>query len=504
MDLGKTFPYRALLNVTRDVEKRLAASRQLEDHGVAFVRLSAIDPQWLGKRKKQRDIDPSIYARSLSLRLAIRAAARNDTSALMVVDDRIHINDVFHRHLAELDLPSDWGLFLFGCRHIEKPTIVQPGLVRVTGAISASAMGMSRSCFRKISRSLYQACSTSGPTIDQVFLALQKEIPTYAPFPNLVEFRDDHGLSWKGRGFPEPLQSSVDPTVAGVMAQSLGFKPFAGLKTPPARPAKSPAVKKRARPKKTAFLFSTIGNHPHPGLWQGYWNAYPEAYSVYSHTADVQSLSKGWLRDSQIERRFPASFGDITSTQVRNALLLRALEDPENRFFVFVSEGTVPVRPLRTLTENLRWDSRSRFAWADVSTDFASPDQLHPENFAACVASQILPRDCWVWHHPWLILERSVAQLAVEEDLTEIFAGLPMPDTFYFGTVLRIKGYPMADMIVRKDYFQADPKPIGQAPGRYRLITPEKAADLNSSGYFFSREYAQGSNIGRYGLHVDE
>ena len=163
----------------------------------------------------------------------------------------------------------------------------------------------------------------------------------------------------------------------------------------------------------------------------------------------------------------------------------------------------MPVRPLRALATNLGWDARSRFAWSDVSIDSGAATDLRPENLAACVGSQILPDDCWVWHQPWVILDRRAARLVVEEDLTGLFAGLPLPDTFYIGTVLRIKGYPMDGMITEKNDFQADVRPIGQATGRYGLITPERAAEIDSSGCFFSLEYAKSSNIGRYGLHVD-
>ena len=239
MNLSQAFPYCLLLNVTRDVEKRVAATAQLEDHGIAFVRFPAIDPEWV--REKHRDIDPGNYAGSLSLKLALRAASRKDAGAVMLVDDRIHINDLFDRHLAKLELPSDWGMFFFGCRHLEKPTMVQPGLVRVTAAISAPTVGINRTCFREISRKLDDARSPANSSIDQVLLALQKEIPTYAPFPNLVGFRDEPASPEPAHP-AAPLQSISDPAVAGVMAESLGY-------TGPTRRQKIPSVSQlRPRP----------------------------------------------------------------------------------------------------------------------------------------------------------------------------------------------------------------------------------------------------------------
>jgi hypothetical protein len=102
-----------------------------------------------------------------------------------------------------------------------------------------------------------------------------------------------------------------------------------------------------------------------------------------------------------------------------------------------------------------------------------------------------------------MLLDRETATLVTEDDVTEKFEYCPVADECYFGTLLQLKGYPVKDMCVQKKSTWVDWPKQGPHPKTYKHVSRQVAGDIASSGAFFARKFAKGSNIGSYVLHKE-
>ena len=104
-------------------------------------------------------------------------------------EDDVILHPDWRRKVEQITLPRDWGLFYLGCQHVERPTVVSPGLVKVTNALDTHAFGIRRKYFREVMRAftgMPRALMGTVPPSDFILTQLQKTIPTYAAFPNLA------------------------------------------------------------------------------------------------------------------------------------------------------------------------------------------------------------------------------------------------------------------------------------------------------------------------------
>lgn len=350
---------------------------------------------------------------------------------------------------------------------------------------------------------------------------LCEEIPTYAVYPALDGQAENHSDLQEGVYKPyteDGQQVEFAEALWGLMAESLGGQAYA--------PAKAAAEARRGwfrlgplptkawrenwdntktawpRPapflahEKVAFLFVTRGAHHHPSIWSDYWRGQEDRVSVLAHAKDRSSLPEDWQGPAQIREHIVTYWGDIHVVRAEIALLRTALADPANAFFVFASESCVPIRPLAELLRVLELDPRSRFSWESVE-DIQKKE--NPIKATRIQNARRIPAVFWAFHSQWILLNREAATLASEDDFTDVMAEVPVPDESYFGTVLRMKGYPLEELVARQDVTWA--KFDGGAHREtYDQVTPTQAAEFLSSGCFFARKFPKESNIGEYYL----
>jgi hypothetical protein len=101
----------------------------------------------------------------------------------------------------------------------------------------------------------------------------------------------------------------------------------------------------------------------------------------------------------------------------------------------------------------------------------------------------------------WMALNRNDAELLSENDLTASFAKCFAPDECYFATALAVLGRPPLQAVANRPLTWTDWSKPGKNPGEFGEIEPAMAARISESGCFFARKFAQGSNIGEFGLH---
>lgn len=179
------FPLRICLTRKERHDRRLALIPRLCAAGIeCFEWFQAIE----GLREPRGFLSNGKRSVALAKRLILRVAARRKAPHLFFLEDDVVFHAEFAVRLAALDLPEDWGVFYFGCQHVEPPQPVRPGLVRVARALDAHAVVIraphylaARAAMRGPGKGAQGAlCS------DVLFADLHQRIPTYAAFPNLA------------------------------------------------------------------------------------------------------------------------------------------------------------------------------------------------------------------------------------------------------------------------------------------------------------------------------
>lgn len=187
MNLDEIAPYRICLNLPQREDRRKDAWEEFTRLSMDVVRFPAISAHRVSSTWGYKS--PARYACSLSKRLALRMGKKSGASAILLMEDDVVFLDDFYEHLADIDVPEDWEILFLGCRHLERPVIVAPGLVRVTRAADHHAMIVRSSVITKVIRALAGHRKISDRRIDfsDVKMSeIQKSVVTYACYPNLA------------------------------------------------------------------------------------------------------------------------------------------------------------------------------------------------------------------------------------------------------------------------------------------------------------------------------
>jgi hypothetical protein len=187
MQLEATFPYRTYLNLGNREDRRNDVEYQFWQHGLEVIRQPGIKAAWL--RDAWGYSTTAKRACALTKRLAIRRARIAGADAILLFEDDVVLHPEFRERVEAINLPDDWGIFYFGCQHLERPEIVCPGLVKVRSAFDNHAVAIRREHFLKVSKAMRGTGRGRPPqkTASDVELAsLHATIPTYAAFPNLA------------------------------------------------------------------------------------------------------------------------------------------------------------------------------------------------------------------------------------------------------------------------------------------------------------------------------
>jgi hypothetical protein len=132
-------------------------------------------------------------------RLILREAGFCNAPSLLFLEDDVIFHPNFAAQVKFLQLPKDWGLFYFGCQHIEAPEWRSPGVVRVSRALDMHAVAIRSEYYLRVRAAMRGGGKgkKGGSYSDYSLSALHKSIPTYAAYPNLAwqaaDYSDDTG-----------------------------------------------------------------------------------------------------------------------------------------------------------------------------------------------------------------------------------------------------------------------------------------------------------------------
>lgn len=183
--------------------------------------------------------------------------------------------------------------------------------------------------------------------------------------------------------------------------------------------------------KKIAFLFLTKGDHNYIKAWDIFFSNIPmDEYNIYCHPKIVPSQKI--LKKNIIGTVIPTSWAHISLVRATILLFLESFNDPQNYFFILLSESCIPMINFQKLKEILIQKNTSFIHYKHLYNKLDRYKKLHPK-----IKSQ-LPFNHFYCQYQWMILKRDIVKFFLENDYTELFKYIPVPDEHYFITLLTI------------------------------------------------------------------
>lgn len=220
MKLQEVIPYMVCINLAhredrrREAWQRFADADLVVDRQPGVLKRTVTDPRGFHSAAR--------YACSLAKRLAIRRAKLAGAPAVLLFEDDVVLAPDLHEQLAKIELPDDWGIFFLGCKHLRRPTVVAPGLVRVAKASDHHAIAIRREYFDAMIWAMAaggKGCSRIIDYSDVKSSEMNSIIPSYACYPNLAwqmwshSDNADHHLTHYS---PTGRQKTIHSAVAGL------------------------------------------------------------------------------------------------------------------------------------------------------------------------------------------------------------------------------------------------------------------------------------------------
>jgi hypothetical protein len=243
---------------------------------------------------------------------------------------------------------------------------------------------------------------------------------------------------------------------------------------------------------------SELGDLNQAKVWEEYFAGNEGRFSCYAHVKNPAQVNALWLKEAIISQRVETEWGKISLVQATLALLRVALLDGQNQWFV-LADSCAPIKPFQQLLWELSFDGRSRFYWeSHAEMERTNRDKANRIQGLKWVTPM------YVRFHPqWWLLNREAAEAAAEDDFTEYFANLFAADEMYFGTVLRMKGYPLDGRVLKRDITKVSwPGGHSPHPATFDKLGPDQVADFASSECYFARKFSQKCALAKFGLHV--
>jgi|688.fasta_scaffold28933_3 GR25 family glycosyltransferase involved in LPS biosynthesis len=198
MRIEESFPLIVCLNLDRRPDRRLRAWEQFSREELSVERLSAPDAAEMSRVSSRRYEKAGPRACAVAHRMAWREARKRGAPAVLVFEDDVILTDGFRRKL-ELwlaSVPHDWRILYLGGVFRDPPTMIAPGLLRVTGrtwdmhayAVHANAIpGLNRAVAPLSWPQTRGTVPSAVPqALDTVIPVLHQDLPTYAPWPPLA------------------------------------------------------------------------------------------------------------------------------------------------------------------------------------------------------------------------------------------------------------------------------------------------------------------------------
>lgn len=236
--------------------------------------------------------------------------------------------------------------------------------------------------------------------------------------------------------------------------------------------------------KKLAFLFLTYNDVKRPDVWGKFFEHVPPLqYNVYCHAKQPDRVVSPFLRANLVAPQVPTKWADISLVRAEMVLFKHAYEhDPFNHKFILLSDSCIPIYPFADVYRLLTADDEAYVSSYDSNK--SRYDSIGDKSFVS--------RENFKKQHQWMILNRTLAQAAFENDFADIFKNMFAPDEHYFVNVFHHLKLPFKN---RFTTFTDWSKGKGAHPKIFNEVDCALVHKLRRQGFFFMRKVNSSTNV---------
>jgi hypothetical protein len=208
------------------------------------------------------------------------------------------------------------------------------------------------------------------------------------------------------------------------------------------------------------------------------------------------------LKQGVLPETISTSHGSVSLVRATLRLLEEAFKDPENTYFLLLSESCIPIMPFNYIYDFLVSSGKSFIGYSHVSGVETEKRWSHLKD------SGFLPWEKFYKQHQWMVLHRDAVEVLLREDFTEMYEDMFAVDEHYFIQTLMKQGFPVEERVIAqpltfvnwrdielRETLVNDPIKgkiyIGiYRPNTYRIITNADLAIAIELGNLFFRKVA--------------
>lgn len=183
---------------------------------------------------------------------------------------------------------------------------------------------------------------------------------------------------------------------------------------------------------KVAFLFLTMTNIFHEEYWQDFFKGHENKYTIYvhsKHTIDDHS----WFKQFELPYKLENSWARTMKCQI--GLLKAALENPDNKIFIFCSQNSLPLQSFQTIYDELIHMNKSMFFYEENPHNDPGT-----RNYRKYRDLKPIEKQKQYKNTQWIILNRKHAQMMVDdEQIIRIISCYPHDQEHYPSTFLALQ-----------------------------------------------------------------
>jgi hypothetical protein len=183
---------------------------------------------------------------------------------------------------------------------------------------------------------------------------------------------------------------------------------------------------------KVAFLFLVLDNPNFPNVWDAYFKGHEEQINIYLHPKYPKKNT--WRQKCVIPDLQETGWGYIVSAYI--ALLTKALEDPKNEKFIFVSESCLPVKPFNEMFSRIMANKDESFVKQMNVKRYDLENRITPQIKDTIKSGQMIK------HYARMCLSRQhVKQLLYKynEPIIKLFKTMHVGDEFFLSSISPMK-----------------------------------------------------------------
>jgi hypothetical protein len=238
---------------------------------------------------------------------------------------------------------------------------------------------------------------------------------------------------------------------------------------------------------KIAFCFLTYGNVSQPQLWKKFFNNNENKHNIYIHNKEPFIDETYHFHSYCIDNCVPTKYSHVSVVKATIELFKKALLDPENKYFVLLSETCIPLYNFGHIYNRIHEINGSIISCCNNN---------NTERFNDLTNHNFFDRNNFMKQNPCQILNRSTAEFFINNDFTYLFNdNFYAPDEHYF--VNLCNKFNIAYVNAPINYAHWEWNHEGR-PKTYYELSNEEVMNIRTQGFLFMRKISKECNVPSY------